>query len=71
MTPEVLIASGWGVLTAIRSTDGSEVWQVHYGTDPGTDSVGAFIMGTAVYTQARTGASSNGGCETRRVQAKP
>jgi outer membrane protein assembly factor BamB len=46
MTAEVLIACGWGVLTAIRSTDGSVVWQVH----DGTGSVSAYIMGTAVYT---------------------
>lgn len=46
MTAGVLIACGWGVLTAIRSTDGSLVWQVH----DGTDSASAYIMGTAVYT---------------------
>lgn len=46
MTPGIVVASGWGVLTAIHSTDGSLVWQVH----DGSDSYSATIMGTAVYT---------------------
>jgi outer membrane protein assembly factor BamB len=45
-TPGVVITSGNGVLTALRSTDGSMVWQVH----DGVGSLRPTIMGTAVYT---------------------